>query len=302
MQIGVVYPQIELQGDPHALRDFACSIEELGFHHLVMYDHVVGAVGEDRDPPLTGPYRETDPFHEPLMAFAHLAAITSRLEFCTGVMILPQRQTVLVARQTADLDLLSGGRFALGVGVGWNPVEYEALGIDFRSRGERLTEQIDLLRRLWSGEVVDFEGKHHRVDRAALVPAPSTSIPILCGGLSAPAFRRGAKHADGFIFTGPFDDIALPGLRKVRELLEENGRDVDAFRADLDVVGRPGARQGDFEGLSLPDLLRTLETWETNGGTHASVKTMGMGFTSVDDHLKHLAKVADALGLADRTR
>ncbi|WP_235189487.1 LLM class F420-dependent oxidoreductase [Williamsia sp. D3] len=297
LKVGVVYPQIELKGDPQALRDFARSVEAMGFNHLVMYDHVVGAVGEHRDPPLTGPYRETDPFHDPLIAYAHLAALTSTLEFCPGVMILPQRQTVLVARQAADLDLLSGGRFSLGIGVGWNPVEYEALGIDFKSRGERLTEQIELLRRLWSGEVVDFQGKHHRVDRAALVPAPANSIPIICGGLSAPAYRRAAKHADGFIFTGPFDEVAVPGLRKLHQLLEENERGKEGFRADLDVVGRPAARHGDFEGLSVPDLLETLETWETTGGTHAAVKTMGMGYTTVDEHLEHLVKVADALGL-----
>ena len=297
MRIGVVYPQIELHGDPHALRVFARSIEEMGFNHLVMYDHVVGAVGEDRDPPLTGPYRETDPFHDPLIAFAHLAALTRTLEFCTGVMILPQRQTVLVARQAADLDLLSGGRFSLGVGTGWNPVEYEALGVDFKSRGARLTEQIDLLRRLWSGEVVDFQGTHHRVDRAALVPAPSSSIPILCGGMSTPAYRRGAKLGDGFIFPGSLDEVAVPGLLMVRRLLQENERDMQGFRADLDVVGRPAARRGDYEGLSLTDLLRTLETWEANGGTHASVKIIGMGFSTVEGHLRHLEKVAHAIGL-----
>lgn len=297
LKIGVVYPQIELKGDPQALRDFARAVEDLGFNHLVMYDHVLGAVGDDRDPPLTGPYRDTDPFHDPLIAYAHIAALTTTLEFCPGVMILPQRQTVLVARQAADLDLLSGGRFSLGIGVGWNPVEYEALGISFTTRGQRLTEQIDLLRRLWSGEVVDFQGKYHRVDRAALVPAPAHSIPIICGGLSAPAYRRAAKYADGFIFTGPFEDVAVPGLHKLHQLLEENGRDIKGFRADLDVVGRPAARRGDFEGLSVPELLGTLETWEANGGTHAAVKTMGMGFSTVDEHLEHLAKVADALGL-----
>ena len=290
MRIGALYPQRELPRDPRSLVDFARSIEELGYDYLVLNDHVVGAVGEDRDPPLTGPYRETDPFHDPLIAFAHLAGITTRLEFCTGVMILPQRQTVLVARQAADLDLLSGGRFALGVGVGWNPVEYEALGMDFRRRGERLTEQIDLLRRLWSGEVVDFDGKHHRVDRAALVPAPSRSIPILCGGMSAPAYRRAAEVGDGFIFMGALHDVTLPAWRELQDELVRNDRGAEGFRAEY------YATRADFGGLSNADLVGELEAWEANGGTHACVKTMGLGFTTVDAHVDHLEKAAAALG------
>ena len=289
MRIGVLYPQRELPPDPHALADFARSVEELGYDYLVMNDHVIGAVGEDRNPPLTGPYRETDPFHDPLIAFSHLAALTTKLEFCTGVMILPQRQTVLVARQAADLDLLSGGRFSLGVGTGWNPVEYQALGMDFGSRGDRLTEQIDLLRRLWSGVVVDYQGKHHRVDRAALVPPPAGEIPLLCGGMSAPAYRRAAKCADGFIFMGALHDITLPAWRGLRGLLEREERDVDGFRAEY------YATRADFGGLNTSDLLSELETWEANGGTHACVKTMGMGFTSVGAHLQHLENVAALL-------
>ncbi|KSZ56079.1 hypothetical protein Z045_25100 [Rhodococcus pyridinivorans KG-16] len=291
MRLGVLFPQRELPRHPHALIDFARSVEDMGFDYLVLNDHVVGAVGEDRDPPLTGPYRETDPFYDPLVACGHLAALTTTLEFCTGVMILPQRQTVLVARQAADLDLLSGGRFALGVGVGWNPVEYESLGVDFASRGERLTEQVDLLRRLWSGEVVDFEGKYHCVDRAVLVPAPSGSIPILFGGMSAPAYRRAAKQGDGFIFMGALHEITLPAWRGLRESMDRAERDVAGFRAEY------YATRADFGGLSASDLLSELETWEANGGTHACVKTMGMGFSTVDEHLQHLGQVAGALGL-----
>ena len=290
MQIGALYPQRELPGSPHALREFTHAIEELGFDFLVLNDHVLGAVEEDRDPPLTGPYRETDRFHDPLVAFAHLAALTDRLEFCTGVLVLPQRQTVLVARQAADVDLLSDGRFSLGVGTGWNTVEYESLGMDFATRGDRLTEQIDLLRRLWSGDVVDFHGKYHRVDRAALAPAPGLSIPILCGGMSTPAYRRGAKHADGFIFMGALDEFALPGWREVREFMEDDGRSTEGFRAEY-YATRP-----DYGGLAISDLPRTRDTWEENGGTHLSVKTMGMGFTTVNAHLQHLEKVAAGLG------
>ena len=197
---------------------------------------------------------------------------------------------MLVARQAADLDLMSGGRFSLGVGTGWSPVEYQALGMDFGSRGDRITEQIDLLRRLWSGDVIDYTGKYHRVDRAALVPAPAHGIPILCGGLSTPAYRRAAKHADGFIFTGPVDEVAAPGWQEVRDFMEQGERDVEGFRADWEAVD-PG-----FGGLGMSDLLGALEAWEASGGTHATVKTMGMGFSTVDDHLQHLEKVASALG------
>lgn len=291
LKVGVVYPQIEMKGDPRALRHFARTVEELGFDYLTLYDHVLGAVGDDRDPPLPGPYREKDPFHDPLIAFSHLAALTERLEFCTGVMVTPMRQTALVARQVADLDLMSGGRFSLGVGVGWNHVEYQALGMDFGTRGDRLNEQIELLRLLWSGDVLDYHGKYDRIDRAALVPAPAGRIPILVGGLSTPAYRRGAKLGDGFIFSVGLEEVALPGWREVREFMEKEERDAAGFRAEY------LAMHNDQRGMDVPDLLKAFEIWEANGGTHAGVITMYMGFESLDEHLQHVEKVARALGL-----
>src|ERR671912_1635566 len=158
MQIGVVYPQIELGGDPDAVRRIGRATEELGFDHLLAYDHVLGAVHEHRIPPLVGPYTEHDPFHDPLVMFAHLAAVTERIGFVTGILVLPQRQTALVARQAADVDLLSGGRLRLGVGIGWNHVEYEALGENFHTRGRRVTEKIAGMRKLWTEPVVNFQG------------------------------------------------------------------------------------------------------------------------------------------------
>src|SRR6202023_2433494 len=184
MKIGVAYPQNELPGDPSAVREFGRAVEDLGFDHILAYDHVLGAVHAGRTPPLVGPYDETDPFHDPFVIFAYLAAITERISFATGILVLPQRQTALVARQATDVDLLSGGRLRFGVGVGWNYVEYEALGQDFRTRGARQEEQIELLRRLFTEAVVDFSGRFDRVDRAALVPKPSRSIPIWLGGSS----------------------------------------------------------------------------------------------------------------------
>ena len=164
MQLGVVYPQNELGGDPANLREFALAAERLGYRHLAAYDHVLGADHADRDPALSGPYTEADPFHDPFVLFAYLAGITS-LEFVTDVLVLPQRQTALVAKQATDVDLLSGGRLRLGVATGWNHVEFEALGVPFEARGARLDEQIQLLRRLWTDGTITFEGRFHRVTR-----------------------------------------------------------------------------------------------------------------------------------------
>jgi probable F420-dependent oxidoreductase len=194
MQIGVVYPQIELGGDPEAVRRIGRATEELGFDHLLAYDHVLGAVHEGRIPPLVGPYTEQDPFHDPLVMFAHLAAVTERIGFVTGILILPQRQTALVARQAADVDLLSGGRLRLGVGIGWNPVEYEALGENFGTRGAREEEQIALLRRLWTEPVVDFSGTFDRIDRATIAPKPTRPIPIWLGGYGDCARAGGSRR------------------------------------------------------------------------------------------------------------
>jgi probable F420-dependent oxidoreductase len=191
MKIGVAYPQIELRGDPVAVREFGIAIEDLGFDHILAYDHVLGAVHADRTPPLTGPYTERDPFHDPFVMFAYLAGITERLQFTTGILVLPQRQTAVVARQATDVDLLSGGRLRLGVGIGWNYVEYEALGQDFHSRGAKQEEQIGLLHQLFSEPVVDFTGRFDRIDRASLLPKPTKPIPIWLGGSGEKALRPG---------------------------------------------------------------------------------------------------------------
>src|ERR1700691_298391 len=217
MQIGIVYPQNEAGGDPGGVRRIGRLVEERGFDHLLAYDHVLGAVHADRTPPLTGPYSEHDPFHDPLVMFAYLAGVTERIGFGTGILVLPQRQTALVARQAADVDLLSGGRLRLGVGVGWNYVEYQALGQDFHTRGARQEEQIELLRRLFTEPVVDFSGRFDRIDRAALVPKPTRPIPIWLGGSGDMAFDRAARLADGFIFFGGGIDKVTNNWNRLRE-------------------------------------------------------------------------------------
>lgn len=287
MQVGVVYPQTELRGDPDAVRRFGTAVEDLGFDHLLAYDHVLGAVHADRTPPLAGPYTEHDPFHDPFVMFAHLAAITERIGFATGILVLPQRQTALVARQAADVDLLSGARLRLGVGIGWNYVEYDALGQDFHTRGARQEEQIGLLRRLFTEPVVDFSGRFDRVDRASLVPKPARSIPIWLGGSGDAAFERGARLADGFIFFGGGIDHCVDAWRRLRDRVGGLGRPVEDFGADY-VVLTGGV-----------DVVTTeIDAWREAGGTHASVVTMGLGLDSVDSHIDYLTSVADALSLS----
>ena len=250
MEIGVVYPQIELRGDPAAVRRIGKAVEDLGFDHLLAYDHVLGAVHAGRKRQLPGPYTERDPFHDPFVMFAYLAGITERIGFTTGVLILPQRQTALVARQATDVDLLSGGRLRLGVGVGWNHVEYEALGQDFATRGGRQEEQIELLRRLFIEPVVDFSGRFDRIDRAALVPKPTRSIPIWLGGSGEKAFDRAARLADGFIFFGDGVDENVDAWKRMRDRVREIGRSVEDFGGDY--VALPRSRRRTSRRRSTP--------------------------------------------------
>jgi probable F420-dependent oxidoreductase len=285
--IGVVYPQTELHGDPVAVRRIGTAVEEMGFDHLLAYDHVLGAVHADRNPPLTGPYTEHDPFHDPFVMFAYLAGITERIGFATGVLILPQRQTALVARQAADVDLLSGGRLRLGVGIGWNSVEYEALGEDFHTRGARQEEQVVLLRRLFTEPVVDFTGRFDRVDRAALVPKPARSIPIWLGGFSEAAFDRAARLADGFMFSSSHTDESIDAWKQLRDRVSAQGRSVDEFGGELVIRSR-----------DTVSLAADIDAWRNAGGSHVAVVTMGLGLDSVDAHLDYLGSVATALRLS----
>ncbi len=289
MRIGVVYPQTELRGDPVAVRRIGKAVEDLGFDYLLAYDHVLGAVHADRTPALTGPYTEHDPFHDPFVMFGYLAGITERIELTTGILILPQRQTALVARQAADVDLLSGGRLRLGVGIGWNTVEYDALGQDFTTRGAREEEQIQLLRRLFTDPVVDFEGRFDRIDRAALVPKPTRSIPIWLGGYGEPAFDRAARLGDGFIFFGGGGvDRVLANWAWLRGRLADHGRSIEDFGAECVVRPREG----------VGSLQAEVDSWRDAGGTHLSIVTMGLGLDSIDAHLDYIESVAAALGLS----
>src|SRR4051812_24776807 len=286
MQLGVVFPQTEIGNDPGAIRDYAQTAEGLGYHHLLAFDHVLGA-HPSRFPGGSGrAYTHETPFHEPFVLFGYLAAATSRLELVTGVLVLPQRQTALVAKQAAEVDLLSAGRLRFGIGIGWNAVEYEALGQDFGTRGKRSAEQIQLLRRLWTEQTVTFDGAFDKVTGAGLAPLPvQRPIPIWIGAASAPGYRRAGRLADGWfpmMEPGPQLDEALA---KVARGAAEAGRDPAVIGMEARV-----SWQGDDD-----DAAARIAAWAEAGATHLSVNTMGAGLTSVDEHLDVLARMASSL-------
>lgn len=290
MRIGVVFPQIEIGPDAASVRRYGERVEALGFTHILAYDHVVGA-DPAAHPGWRGPYDVKSTFHEPFVVFGFLAAVTS-LELVTGIIILPQRQTVLVAKQAAEVDLLTGGRFRLGVGLGWNRVEYEALGKRFEDRGRRMGEQVELMRRLWCEPVVTFEGKYERVTGAGLAPLPiQRPIPVWFGAMSPPAYRRAGRLADGW-----FPQVVPgPQLDEARALVEGAAREAGRDPATLGMEGRVS-----FGSAGAEKLAEQAERWRAAGATHLSVNTMGAGLGSLDAHLEALASVAKALGLGGR--
>lgn len=287
MKVGVVFPQIELGGDVGAVRAYATAVEELGFSHLLAYDHVLGA-----DPSVhagwAGPYDLASTFHEPLVLFGFLAAIT-RLELVTGIIILPQRQTALAAKQAAEVDVLSEGRFRFGIGIGWNKVEYDALGQDFHRRGRRFSEQIQLLRRLWTEPSITFAGEFDTITGAGLAPLPvQRPIPIWVGGSTPAAYRRIGRLADGwFPQVRPGDDLTA-ALDIIAEAAVAAGRDPST-------IGMEGRMTWDRRD---PDKgMRQFERWRDVAATHLSVDTMRLGYVDVDSHLEALGEAAAALGL-----
>jgi probable F420-dependent oxidoreductase len=286
MQVGVVFPQTEIGADPAVVRAYAAAAEELGYEHILAYDHVLGADPAGH-PGWTGVYDVDTQFHEPFVLFGYLAAITS-LELVTGVIILPQRQTALVAKQAAEVDVLTEGRFRLGVGLGWNAVEYEALGKDFTDRGRRLSEQVALLRRLWTERSVTFHGRYETVTAAGLAPMPvQRPIPTWFGAQSPPALRRVGRLADGWFpqsRPGPRLDEAI---EVVRAAAQAHGRDPDS----IGMEGRVSLTRG------VDDAAQQIEAWRALGASHVGVNTMGIGAVGVDKHIAALAEVARAIDL-----
>jgi probable F420-dependent oxidoreductase len=285
MKIGVVFPQTEIGNDPVIIRDFAQAVEGMGFNHLLVYDHVLGA---DRDRPggFEGPYDKDTAFHEPFVLFGYLAGMTQTIELVTGVIILPQRQTALVAKQAAEVAVLSGGRLRLGIGVGWNAVEYEALGESFSNRGQREEEQVQVLRALWENETIDFEGRWHRVPQAGINPRPESKIPIWFGGTADALLERAARIGDGWLPLVSHGDLAKAAVEKIHRHLEGAGRDPADFGIE------PQAR---IAGGSPERWRKHATGWRELGATHISIVTMGAKLLRPEDHLKAASEWRDAI-------
>lgn len=286
MKLGAIFPQTEIGNDPAVIRDYAQAVEQLGYDHLIVFDHVLGAHPDRFEGRFTPPYTHLTNFHEPFVLFGFIAAVTSRVELVTGVIILPQRQTALVAKQAAEVDVLTQGRLRLGVGIGWNHVEYEALNEDFHNRGRRVEEQITLMRRLWTEELVDFEGRYHKVKQAGIRPLPvQRPIPVWMGGGDERVLSRIARMADGwFPQFGP-TPRAAETLDRLRGLVREAGRQPE----DVGIEGR-------ISMLNTPEetWADAIAAWRGLGATHLSVNTMNAGLGSPQDHIGAITRFAAA--------
>jgi probable F420-dependent oxidoreductase len=289
MKIGVVLPQTEIGNDPGAIKGYAEAVEGMGFAHALVFDHVVGA-NPERPGGWKGPYTYRHAFHEPFVLFGFLAAATRRLELVTGILILPQRQTALVAKQAAAVDVLSGGRLRLGVGVGWNAVEFEALGENFHNRGRRIEEQVEVMRALWTRELITYKGAFHQIPDAGLNPLPvQRPIPIWMGGESEPVQKRMARLADGWMPHFRAGDVGQAAVDKIHGLVRDAGRDPAKFG----VEGRMTLAQ-----IPESDWAKELEAWRAMRGiSHLCVHTTGMGLGSPDEHVKTLRRFRETAGL-----
>jgi probable F420-dependent oxidoreductase len=284
LKLGITFPQTQIGNDPSAIRDYFQTVEGAGFDYVGAYEHVIGAhpdrFREEEGAPFTRPaYFHYDAFHEPLTLFAYVAALTSRIELMTHVLVLPQRQTALVAKQAAEVDILSGGRLRLGIGVGWNFTEYEALGQDYRTRGAREEEQIVLLRRLWTEELVTLDGRFDRLDRVGINPRLARSIPIwLGGGTDERVMERAARLADGWVPFLPPTEETVRILDRLRALLDANGRDPSLFGLQVNLSSA---------GQSPSGWLEEARFWQRLGVTH-----LGLGGYSRDESPGEALKLA----------
>jgi len=275
MRYGVIFPQTEFGADPVAVRDYIQAVEGIGYDHLLVYDHVLGADPTNR-PTWRSTYTHATPFHEPMVLFGYAAALTSRLELVNGVLVLPQRQTALVAKQTAEVDILCDGRFRFGVGVGWNDVEFQALNANFHDRGERIVEQIALLRRLWTRPVVTFHGRWHHVEAAGINPLPrQRPIPIWMGGWDERVLQRIGEVADGWMPLRRPPEGWRAAVERVRQYAHAAGRNPAA----IGVEGRTSLK-------GTPDDWRAnVDEWRSIGATHLSLNPIGHGLKTVDEHI-----------------
>ena len=285
MEFGAVLPHNEIGNDPDAMRTYAQGVEALGATHLLIYDHVLGA-DPDRPGGFKGPYDKDIAFHEPLTTFAFIAAVTKTLEMMTAVLILPQRQTVLVAKQAAELAVLSNNRFRLGVGTGWNRVEYTGLNEDFSTRGARQSEQVELMRKLWSEDSLDFQGKYHRIDAASIKPRPGRPIPVWFGGSAPVVLDRCARLGDGWI------PLMGPG--------EAAAQAIETLRARRESLGLPWTgfgiqAQAQYAGGTPERWQGHAEKWRRLGATHLAIATHNAGPTDVNGHLERVREYLQAV-------
>jgi probable F420-dependent oxidoreductase len=278
VKLGVVFPQTEIGADPNAIRGYAVGVEKAGFDYLSAYDHVMGHRPAD---PVRwrerGPYTDAHPFHEVFVLFSYLAAITTTLEFATEVLVLPLRQTVLVAKQAAELQLLSDGRLRLGIGVGWNSEEFRAMGVNFKDRGPRVVEQVELLRKLWGEDLVTLVGRFHDVRQGALKPQRrGKQIPIWIGGRAKVVLERAAAVADGFML-----EHSLEEATSVIDELYGYRKDLNREAIPFGLATRLHIRKDD-----LPVAIEAARQWKSLGITHLSVETMDEGISDPAQHLE----------------
>ncbi len=284
MKFGAIFPQLEMPNDPDAIREYARGVERMGFDHLGIFDHVLGADPKNR--PGWTRYTHESQFHEPMVTFGYLAAITSKIELETSIIVLPQRQTALVAKQAAEIDFMSRGRLRLGVAIGWNDVEYEGLNEDFHTRGRRIEEQVDVMRALWKDPVVTYKGKYHTITEAGINPLPAKrSIPVWMGGSADAVMQRAAKIADGWYPMGAPDAERKALVDKFLGYVKDAGRDPQT----IGIEARTNVSRG------APDMFRKAATdWQALGATHISFSTEGAGFRTTDEHLRALKQALDA--------
>lgn len=265
MKIGALFPQFEIGLDPVSIRDFSQAADDLGYTHLTSFDQIIGLNKKSR-PDWKYVHDAEDMFHEIFVLFGYLAAVTTRIEFVTGILVLPMRGTALVAKQAAEVDVLSNGRLRLGIGVGVKPEEFEACGEDFGNRGKRVDEQIDVLRKLWTSDLITYEGEYHRIEDGGINPLPiQRPIPIWIGGISKAAIRRTAQLGDGWLPNFQADDLGKRSIDAMREMAVSYGRDPDTIgiEATMTIIDR------------TPEELRTeIEDWRRIGATHITINTM----------------------------
>ncbi len=285
MKIGVVFPHNEIGTDPAAIKAYAQGVEALGADHMLIYDHVLGA-DPDRPGGFRGPYDKDVAFHEPFTVFSFMAALTSRIELVTTVLISPQRQTVLLAKQAAELQILSNNRFRMGIGTGWNQVEYEALNEDFTNRGRRQAEQVELMRKLWASDSLDYRGKYHTVNRASINPRPGKPVPIWFGGSAPVLLRRCARLGDGWMPVMGANEAARNAITLLRSERAKAGLAWDTFGIQA---------QAQYAGGTPERWKNHHDRWQELGATHLAIATHSAGPTNVDGHLQRIREYLAAI-------